>query len=183
MIVNKKQLAEIIGRSEEWLTQMQKDETFPILNKRKGRGGSDYDTSEVIAWMEKRSVSNLIGNQDAIDLEEGKRRKMAAEAGMAELELLKEQGRVVEIERVADEIGEQLSNFRAKMLSIPSKVAGLVYTAKDIKEIKSILDDAIYEALNEVAGINQEDSAGLTEESDLDADEEAFEASASADSQ
>lgn len=181
MIVNKRQLAEILGKSEEWLTQMQKDPSFPVLHRRKGRGGSDYESADVINWIERRSVNNLIGNQDAIDLEEGKRRKMAAEAGMAELELLKEQGRVVEIERVADEIGEQLSNFRAKMLSIPSKVAGQVYTAKDIKEIKGILDDAIYEALNEVAGINQEDSTGLTEESDLDSDEEAFEAATSLD--
>lgn len=183
MIVNKRQLAEILGKSEEWLTQMQKDPSFPVLHRRKGRGGSDYESADVINWIERRSVNNLIGNQDAIDLEEGKRRKMAAEAGMAELELLKEQGRVVEIEKVADEIGEQLSNFRAKMLSIPSKVAGLAYTAKDIKEIKGILDDAIYEALNEVAGINQEDSSGISEESDLYSDEEALETTSEADSQ
>lgn len=181
MIVNKRQLAEILGKSEEWLTQMQKDPSFPVLHKRKGRGGSDYESADVINWIERRSVSNLIGNQDAIDIEEGRRRKMAAEAAMAELELLKEQGKVVEIEKVADEIGEQLSNFRAKMLSIPSKVAGQAYTAKDIKEIKGILDDAIYEALNEIAGISQDDSTGVISQGVDDSDEETSETSTETD--
>lgn len=176
MIVNKRQLADILGLAEETLTQYQKDPTFPILHKRKGRGGSDYETSDVIAWLERRKINQTVGNADLIDLEEGKRRKMAAEAGLAELELLKEQGQVVDIALVAEEVGEQLSNFRAKMLSIPSKVAGQVYTAKDMKEIKSILDDAIYEALNEISGFNTDDAGGESEEGTSDSDEETPEA-------
>lgn len=178
MIVNKKQLAEILGLSEETLTQYQKDGTFPILHKRRGRAGSDYETADVIAWLERRRVGHMIGNQDAIDIEEGKRRKIAAEAGLAELELLKEQGKVVEIDRIAEEIGEQLSNFRAKMLSIPSKVAGQVYTAKDIKEIKVILDDAIFEALNEISGFGSDNSVGELEEGSEDAVSQEAEAAA-----
>lgn len=174
MIVNKRQLADILGLTEETLTQYQKDPTFPILHKRKGRGGSDYETSDVIAWLERRKINQTVGNAELIDLEEGKRRKMAAEAGLAELELLKEQGQVVEISVVAEEVGGQLSNFRAKMLSIPSKVAGQVYTAKDMKEIKSILDDAIYEALNEISGTD--DAGGEFEEGVADSNEETPEA-------
>ncbi len=166
MIVNKKQLSEIIGKSEEWLTQMQKDPTFPILNKRKGRTGSDYETSEVILWIEKKSISNLIGNQDAIDIEEAKRRKMAAEAGLAELELQKEQGKVIYIEKIADEFGEQLTNFRAKMLSLPSKIAAQVFTAENVQEIRSIIEDSIHEALNEIRGIGNADATGESEEGD-----------------
>ena len=49
MIVNKRELADIIGKSEEWLTQMQKMPDFPVLVKRLGRGGSDYETKEVKA--------------------------------------------------------------------------------------------------------------------------------------
>lgn len=181
MIVNKRQLADILGLAEETLTQYQKDPTFPILHKRKGRGGSDYETADVIAWLERRKINQTVGNQDLIDLEEGRRRKMAAEAGIAEIELMKEQGKVVEIEVVADAIGEQLSNLRAKMLSLPSKVAGQVYTAKDVKEIKAILDDAIYEALNEVSGYGESGSIGVTEEGFDDADQEASETAAEVD--
>jgi phage terminase Nu1 subunit (DNA packaging protein) len=181
MIVNKRQLADILGMAEETLTQYQKDSTFPVLVKRRGRSGSDYETADVIAWLERRKINATVGNQDLIDLEEGKRRKMAAEAGLAELELLKEQGKVIEIERVADELGEQLSNLRAKLLSIPSKVAGQAYTAKDIREIKQILDDAIFEALNELSGHGASGSDGQLEDGDSDGDQEAPEAATKAD--
>lgn len=176
MIVNKTQLAEIIGRSEKWITEVQKQHDFPILKQGRGRLGSQYMTADVIAWMEKKKVENLIGNQDAIDLEEAKRRKMAAEAGLAELELMKEQGYLVEIEKVAQDFGEQLTNFRAKMISIPSKCAAQIYTADNVQEIKSILEDAITEALNEIRGVGQGNTEGEFAEGDSEADLEETEA-------
>lgn len=176
MIVNKTQLAEIIGRSEKWITEMQGLHDFPILKKGRGRLGSQFMTADVVAWMEKKKVENLIGNQDAIDLEEAKRRKMAAEAGLAELELMKEQGYLVEIEKVANDFGEQLSNFKAKMISIPSKCAAQIHTADNVQEIKSILEDAITEALNEIRGVGQNNSEGEFAEGDSEADLEATEA-------
>lgn len=164
MIVNKKQLAEIVGRSEEWLTQMQKLPDFPVLHKRQGRAGSEYETKDVIEWMNKRNISNYVGNTALVDIEEAKRRKLAAEASLQELELMKEQSKVVEIEQVGKVMGEQLSNFRAKMLSLPSKCASSVFTAKDIKEAKLILEDTILEALNELVEYgNSEANAGIEE--------------------
>lgn len=166
MIVNKTQLSAIIGKSENWLTDMQKQHDFPIHQRGRGRAGQLYDTAKVIEWMEKRQVANIAGNQTLIDLDEGKRRKMAAEAGLAELELLKEQGSVIEIEKVADEIGEQLSHFKAKMLSLPSRLSAQIFTAKDIKEVRSILEESINEALNEVRGIGFDDAVGESEKED-----------------
>lgn len=166
MIVNKVQLSQIIGKSENWLTDMQKQHDFPIHQKGRGRGGQLYDTAKVIEWMEKRQVNYLTGNQGLIDLDEGKRRKMAAEAGLAELELQKEQGKVIDIEKIADEFGEQLTNFRAKMLSLPSKIAAQVFTAENVQEIRSIIEDSIHEALNEIRGIGNADATGESEESD-----------------
>lgn len=160
MIVNKVQLASIIGKSESWITDAQKGHDFPIEKRGRGRAGQLYDTAKVIEWLEKRQINYLTGNQGLIDLDEAKRRKMAAEAGLAELELMKEQGYLVEIEKIADDFGEQLSNFRAKMISIPSKCAAQVLTCENVQEIKSILEDSIYEALNEIRGIGNFDAEG-----------------------
>ena len=154
MIVNKRELAEIVGKSEEWISQMQRDSSFPVLVKRTGRQGNEYETADVIAWMERRQVSNLV-NDGMVDIEEAKRRKIAAEAGLAELELAKEKGEVVLIEEVTKQFGDQLSALRAKLLALPSKTANLVFTAKSLTEAKSILEDAIIEALNEVVGYGQ----------------------------
>lgn len=160
MIVNKVQLSSIIGKSESWITDAQKGHDFPIEKRGRGRAGQLYDTAKVIEWLEKRQINFFTGNQGLIDLDEAKRRKMAAEAGLAELELMKEQGYLVEIEKIADDFGEQLSNFRAKMIAIPSKCAALVMTCENVQEIKSILEDAIYEALNEIRGIGNFDAEG-----------------------
>jgi phage terminase Nu1 subunit (DNA packaging protein) len=169
MIVNKVQLASIIGKSESWITDAQKGHDFPIEKRGRGRAGQLYDTAKVIEWLEKRQINHLTGNQGLIDLDEAKRRKMAAEAGLAELELMKEQGVLVEIEKIADDFGEQLSNFRAKMISIPSKCAAQVLTCDNVQEIKSILEDSINEALNEVRGIGNFNADGELEGGDSQA--------------
>lgn len=180
MIVNKVQLSSIIGKSESWITDMQKQHDFPIQQKGRGRAGQLYDTAKVIEWMEKRQINYLTGNQGLIDLDEGKRRKMAAEAGLAELELMKEQSKVIEIERIANELGEQLTNFRAKMLSLPSKVAAQVLTADNVAEIRQIIEDGIYEALNEVRGFGNSDPDGELAEGDTDANVQSSEATTEA---
>jgi phage terminase Nu1 subunit (DNA packaging protein) len=163
MIVNKVQLAAILGKSEEWLTQMQKNPDFPVLRKGRGRAGNDYETSDVIAWINRRNIDNLVGNDDLIDLEEGKRRKMAAEAALAETELAQVQGRLVEADEIERAWGELVANCRAKLLSIPSKVSPEVFAAESLVEVKATLKSAILEALNELADseTHPQDSEGV----------------------
>lgn len=181
MIVNKIQLSQIIGKSEVWLSEMQKTHDFPIEKRGRGRAGQLYDTQKVIKWLEQRQINHLTGGEGLIDLEEAKRRKMAAEASLVELELMKEQGLLVEVNKIADDFGEQLSNFKAKMISIPSKCAAQVLTCDNVQEIKSILEDAIYEALNEVRGIGNFNADGELAEGDSEAVLREAEATAKAD--
>jgi phage terminase Nu1 subunit (DNA packaging protein) len=151
MIVNKNQLASIIGRSEEWLTQAQKQSDFPVLQKGRGRAGSRYETADVIDWMNRKNIDNLLGDAGSIDLEEAKRRKMAAEAALAETELAQVQGRLVEADEIERAWSELVANCRAKLLSIPSKVSPEVFAAESLVEVKATLKSAILEALNELA--------------------------------
>lgn len=183
MLVNKRQLSEIIGCDESSLTEWQKQPGFPIRKRGAGRQGNIYETSDVIKWLEARRVDSIVGGPTSIDFEEAKRRKMAAEAALVELELAKEQGAVVSIDAVAKEVSANYSALRAKLLSIPSKTANLVFTSKDIVEAKRILEDAIIEALNELVGNREEDTSGETEPDSTDSDEGEAEATTSADSE
>jgi phage terminase Nu1 subunit (DNA packaging protein) len=149
MIVNKQQLASILGKSEEWLTQMQKDVTFPVLERGRGRAGSKYETQDVITWMQTRQVENLIG--DKIDIEEAKRRKIAAEAALAEVELETVQKKLIPAEQIEKEWSEMIMNCRAKLLSIPAKVSPEVFAADDLTTVKVLLKQSINEALNELS--------------------------------
>lgn len=152
-VVNKTQLAQIVGRSEEWITQSQKDPSFPVLLRRKGRAGSEYETSDVIAWMQRKQVDNLLGDTAAIDIEEAKRRKLAAEAELAETELHQVRGRLIELEEVEKTWSELFAACRARLLSLPSKLSPEVFAADSVTEVKGILKAGVIEALNELSDL------------------------------
>lgn len=153
-VVNKTQLALIIGRSEEWVTQAQKDASFPVLVRRKGRAGSEYETSDVIAWMQRKQVDNLLGDAAAIDIEEAKRRKMAAEAELAETELAQVRGRLLPVEDVEKTWTELLASCRARLLALPSKLAPEVFAADTVTEVKGLIKAGVIEALNELSELD-----------------------------
>ena len=101
--------------------------------------------------MNKKNVDNLLGDAGAIDLEEAKRRKMAAEAALAEVELEKVRGTLVEMETIEKTWTELVANCRAKLLSIPAKTSPEVFAAENLTEVKAVLKGAILEALNELS--------------------------------
>ncbi len=183
MLVNKRQLSEIIGCDESSLTEWQKQPGFPVRKKGAGRAGNIYETSDVIKWLEARRVDSIVGGPTSIDFEEAKRRKMAAEAALVELELAKEQGAIVSIDDVSKEVSANYSALRAKLLSLPSKTASLIFTSKDLVEAKRILEDAIIEALNELVGNREEDTSGEVEPDAQEGDEGDVEATTSPDSE
>lgn len=133
-----------------------------------GGAGKEWllDPVEVEKWKIAREVKKAVGDADLTDIEEAKRRKVAAEASLVELELMREQGLVVEIEKITSKLNDELVNFRAKMLSIPTKVVSQVYAAKSKDEIREILDSSIHEALNEISIASAEAADGFTDEED-----------------
>lgn len=159
MIVNKTQLAQVLGKSEEWLTQAQKDPSFPVLTRRKGAKGNEYETADVITYLQKKQVNSLLGDAGAIDIEEAKRRKIVAEAGIAETELAQTQGTLIPANEVEKAWSDLVANCRAKLLSLPAKVGPEVFAADSLVEVKVLLKKHINEALHElsVGSINTEE--------------------------
>lgn len=59
MLVNKRQLSEILGVSERSLTDWQK-EGLPVASYADNRGqANEYESSEVIRWMVQREIERL----------------------------------------------------------------------------------------------------------------------------
>jgi len=65
----------------------------PFLQKG-GRGGRawQFETSDVIGWREQQAAIAAVGDTAKLDVEEARRRKLAAEAVLSELELAKAKG-------------------------------------------------------------------------------------------
>lgn len=139
------------------------------------------DPYEVHKWKVEKEVKKAVGNADLTDMEEAKRRKVAAEAALVELELMKEQGLVVEIDKVSQTLSEELANFRAKMLALPTKVVSEIFAAKTKDEIREILQTSIYEALDEVSATSAAEADAAIDQGDTSDDGEVAEAAAEVD--
>lgn len=83
--------------------------------------------------------------------DEARTRKMNADAEIAELELSKVRGELVETQKVIDAWVEVLSAMRAKMLSLPSVLAPVVANDEDVASCQDIIEKQVYEALEELA--------------------------------
>jgi phage terminase Nu1 subunit (DNA packaging protein) len=140
------------------------DQGCPVLRKsdgRKGGTGWKFSTHDVIEWRiarEKRRSQS----EEHIDLEEARRRKLAAEAELAEIEAAKQRGDVVPVEDVAKVVADQLTACRARLLSIPTKLAPVLISSTDLVECRALLEAAVDEALHELVGYAPDGDEGGT---------------------
>jgi hypothetical protein len=81
-----------------------------------------------------------------------KSKKLLAETEKLVVEAALMTRKAIDVEEAADIFSESFSNFRAKALSMPSKLAPVLATDDDIDNIKAVLKDSLDEALNELSG-------------------------------
>jgi phage terminase Nu1 subunit (DNA packaging protein) len=105
---------------------------------------------QVLRWKEKRAVEAVQGDTSKLDIDEAKRRKTAAEAALAELELAKQRGELVPLQAIAEIVGDAFANVRARLLSLPSALAPQV-VHMTAAESRAILESAIDDVLGELS--------------------------------
>jgi phage terminase Nu1 subunit (DNA packaging protein) len=88
---------------------------------------------------------------DPKDLQKELTRLRRAQADKTELEVREYRGELHRAEDVEDVWTEMLSNFRARILAVPTKLAPQILGIEDLKEMQKALKDAVYEALQELS--------------------------------
>lgn len=146
MIVNKRKLAEIVGCTEETLTQWQK-QGMPILLSRLGREGNQYETTAVLSWLEARRQSDA----PPTDYDTERTRKVKLEADILALQKAQLEGRLIPADKAEQAWAALVAAFRSRMLSIPSKCAPPIAGLESFIEVERLLSDAIHDALAELA--------------------------------
>jgi phage terminase Nu1 subunit (DNA packaging protein) len=129
---------------------------MPFLEKADRKTGKEweFDSVAVAEWREGRAAVNAAGNTEALDIEEAKRRKLASEAALSELELSKARGEVVPFSEVSKSWLSIVTAVRSRLLSIPTKLAMVVAPETDPVKIKLTLESEIAEALDELSRYN-----------------------------
>jgi len=147
--VTKAELGRLMGASiptvSQWVSK-----GCPYVQK--GSKGKQwiFNVPDVVAWRGEQIAIQAVGDTKSLDIDEARRRKVAAEAALTELDLSVRRGELVEVEVVADTVGEDYANLRAKLLSFPVKLAPQVVGMEDAGEIQSLSESLIHEALEEL---------------------------------
>lgn len=133
--------------------------TFAAIDQwtRKGlpcerRGNNVYfNTSVVTQWLEAQSAERAtVSAAPSGTLDEARVRKTNADAALAELQLQRERGEVVDIEEVSRTVGEEYAAVRAKLLAIPTKLAPRIALEDSEAACRDLIEREITEALNEL---------------------------------
>lgn len=78
-------------------------------------------------------------------------KKTVHEARLAEYEEKQKAGELIEVDAVRQEWRQILSNVRAKLLSLPTKLASRALGADTLAQMEALLAEGVHEALQELA--------------------------------
>ena len=152
MLVNKTQLAEIIGKTQQTLTTWQKN-GMPIHATGINGQANQYETSDVIDWLIRREIGKLTVTDEGEvhDYEAERARLTHHQANKTELEAKVLKGELIPAKTVETIQGAMVSAFRSKALSLPTKTAGKVQNLTDLAEIEDCIRAEVYETLTELS--------------------------------
>jgi phage terminase Nu1 subunit (DNA packaging protein) len=145
-IISSKDLAGILGVTTRRIRQLTQNGVFPQVARGKYVLG-DAMRSYISHLQEKAREAAV----DPKDLQKELTRLRRAQADKTELEVKEYRGELHRAEDVEDVWTEMLSNFRARILAVPTKLAPQILGIEDLKEMQKALKDAVYEALQELS--------------------------------
>jgi len=120
-----------------------------------GKGGHMLDSREVIEWRLQQERDKQTDFGENMSKEEAQRRKLQAQAELAEIEVAKEKGQVVELEELESELADKFAHLRSRLRRIPERCVMRVIGETDERAIKDILLEEIDDVL-EVLSNEQE---------------------------
>lgn len=147
--VNQAELALLFGVSVVTLRSWERM-GMPVAEKGGSGRAYTYDTAAVLRWREQQLLASAFGDAKAIDFEEAKRRKMVAEAKLAEIEHDRQVGLVVLVEDALAGVMAEYTIVRNKLLGLGAKIAPRVFALRSPEEAKAVIDREVFQALEEL---------------------------------
>jgi hypothetical protein len=115
---------------------------------RKIDGSWHFDEAQVDAWGAERGTGKP--PPGTISLTEARRRKIIADTELSRYELRKLKREYIPEAQVTEVWCRLVANFKARILTMPSKLAPLLVSISEPNVIRAMLQDEVYEALAEL---------------------------------
>lgn len=154
-ILNRAQIADALAvhltTIDDWLRK-----GMPFVKKPSGKGGASWkiDLSQAVQWLRNEERRKALGEFSQIDEFEARRRKMVAEAALAEYELAERQRSMIRVEDAGRLLNAQISACRAKLLGLGPKLAPMVAGELSIPECESIISSTVHETLADLSQLD-----------------------------
>lgn len=116
----------------------------------RGRYNAVQCVHAYIRYWQDRALSRA-PEPEAGTLEDARRRKTEAEASLAEMELAREQGRMISVDDLEEMLSGPLYRLRAKLLNLPTKWAPALVGCRTIAEAQARLESSVEEAMRSLA--------------------------------
>jgi len=111
-----------------------------------GPSGKLYRLADVLQAM----ATAAVADQRPADFDDAKTRKMTADAVLAEIEVAKVRGQVVDVDVMAKAVASDYASVRARLLALPTKLTPLIVPMTDPTEVRDTIERAVAEALEEL---------------------------------
>jgi len=123
-----------------------------VLPGGSGAGGLSLDDCRVayIRYMRGKATGRVVSDVGELDSQKERARLTHHQANIAALEERELNGELVRRTTVVAEVSDAIANCRAKLLSLPSKLAHVVITLDDAGQAREALQSGVHEALDEL---------------------------------
>lgn len=147
-VVGLGEFAKLIGRTENYVRDAITN-GMPVA-QRGDRGTSwQIETGPAIWWMIQWAVLQASG-ADRVRVRDPKTRTAMAQAELAEMKVAVQRGELAPVAMMRAGLEAAVARARARLLSIPTKMGAMV-AGMAPAEAKALLEEQIYEALQELA--------------------------------
>lgn len=129
-------------------------EGLPLAVKGGAGVPNKIDTAQFHTWLVRRARAQVRAEFEGKEAggDDSKARILLSKARTGELELAKLEGELVEIEAVENLFANLVANARARLMALPNRLAPVLTAENDTAKIKQQIEDAVWDALTELAG-------------------------------
>ena len=151
-------LGKVLNLGERRIQQLVKE---GVLSKEeRGRYPFMSNVKSYVMYLQSRVDGNSSG---VIDLDEARKRKLQAEAMLAELELERTQENTISVAEHGESIGKLGDTLKGRLLVMPSKLAPALALETKQGLCKQIVDDEIRSTLKEISRVVSDDELRIKE--------------------
>lgn len=142
-IVNKRDLALIVGTSERTLTDWQRD-GMPMLEDNSRGKSNQYDTEQVIRWMVMREMSKL-------QSETQRDRLARLQADNIELDIAVKRGTLVSVDQVLPAWLSMVASAKSYLRAEPDRMAQMLEVTDGVDAKRDLLQETFDEFLRKLS--------------------------------